>query len=150
MPHYRTHSVTVTVDTAAYANGDLLFNPTAIAVGKHPNDAVNLLSLTIVDPDGQKTAMDIFFTSSSTSWGTLNAAASISEANAQNIQSVAEIAVADWVDTAGVDVVHTEHSDVLQAEDDTNQVYVAGVVRGAATFAGGELHLKIGVAEGDQ
>src|SRR5262245_55053904 len=66
-------SITPTLDTSAYASGDLIADATAIAGALRTSGGqAELVSLVIVDEDAQGLAMDVYVTSLSTTWGSLN------------------------------------------------------------------------------
>jgi hypothetical protein len=95
--------VTPTLDTSAYASGDLICDVTTItgaALGT--GGLCELVSLTIVDQDDQTaSAYTIYITNLSTSWGTFNAAPTVSDAALLGIQAVIPIASGDWLDLGG-------------------------------------------------
>ena len=95
--------VTPTLDTSAYASGDLICDVTTItgaALGT--GGLCELVSLTIVDQDDQTaSAYTVYITNLSTTWGTFNAAPTLSDAGALGIQAIIPIDTADWKDLGG-------------------------------------------------
>ncbi len=98
-------SVTLSLDTNAYAAGDVLAatqevsNYVAIAGSKSW-----LQSVTVIDADDQKAAMDLVFLSSNVALGTENAAPTISDANAAYVLGIVRVAIGDYIDLGGVSV----------------------------------------------
>lgn len=91
--------VTLTLDTSAYAANDVLSDAIVITNFFPVADGVMWLDqLTILDEDNQ-TAYDIraFLLGANVSLGTKNAAVSISDADARNIQSVIEVPLASAI-----------------------------------------------------
>jgi hypothetical protein len=74
-------AITPTLDTNIYASGDLLADATAIVAARVTGGRAIIQSLSIVDIDNQGAAFSIYIMSTSTTWGTLNAAPSITAAN---------------------------------------------------------------------
>lgn len=132
--------VTPTLDTSAYASGDLVADMTAIT---NAADAVGgsivVDQITIYDKGDQTaSAYTLVFGQASTSLGTLNSAPNISDANAAGAAAgaglkVVPIAAADWVDIGGIKVATLRNLGlVLHAAAASRDLYV-GVVNGAGT-----------------
>jgi hypothetical protein len=128
--------VTLSLDTSAYASGDLLADAQAItSAALASGGAVELVSLLCVDEDDQKVAFDIYITSDSTSWGTENSAPTITDAAARSIQAIVPIAAADWKDLGGVAVAQPRIAQSIGVICETSgsaNLYVA-VVNGSGT-----------------
>lgn len=129
-------SVTITLDTSAYASGDLLADAQAItSAALATAGVVELVSVVVVDEDDQGVAFNIFVTSSSTSWGTENSAPTISDATARSILAVIPIATADYYDLGGVRVAQPRIAQSIGAICTTAgaaDLYVA-IVNGSGT-----------------
>lgn len=98
-------SVTLTLDTSAYASGDLLADTQEITnYVSIAGTSSYLQSLTVVDEDDQKVAFDVYFLSSNVTMGTENSAPSISDANARSIQGYVSVGTADYKDIGGVSI----------------------------------------------
>mgnify|MGYP001566570762 CR=1 FL=1 len=97
--------VTPTLDTSAYASGDLLCDVTTItAAALGTGGAAELVSVILCDQDDQKVAMDLYISNLSTTWGTFNAAPTLADAGGLGIQAIIPIASGDWKDLGGVAV----------------------------------------------
>ena len=124
--------VTLSLDTSAYASGDLLADAQAIAgASLVSGSGGTLVSLTVIDEDDQGAAFKIFITSDSTTWGTENSAPTITDAVARSIQAVIDVATGDYVDLGGVRVAHKTVGAVYETSGGTS-LYVA-VVNGSGT-----------------
>jgi len=156
---YQIIRVTPTLDTNAYAQGDVLFTATEI-----PNAVVGLGGCSNIDGrnvfDKSDGTDDIFFifTQGNTALGTINATANISDADllANNICGLTKMD-----NDAATSGGHIDNSKIhqmapaslsgenndnlcfLQAEDDSTSVYVQGILTSSTTptYADGDLQL---------
>lgn len=140
--------VTLTLDTSAYASGDLLADTTLVTGAVRAIDAPGVLqSVHLVDEDDQGAAMSIFFLDANVSMGTFNVAPSITDANARHILGAPiSILTGDWFDLGGVRVAgHDAIGKVIKPAAGTSNIYVA-VVNGAGTptFTASGLKLRLG------
>lgn len=141
-------AVTPTLDTLIYAAGDTLFDRTAIAACVRANDKHAMLkSVCLIDKDDQKPQVKLFFFSGNNVFGTVNAAPSISDANAGEYLGSVTIVTADWEDLGGVSVACLKNIDlVLEPATGTQIVYVAGLLTaGTPTHTAAGLVLRFGV-----
>lgn len=139
-------TIVPTLDTSAYAVGDTLFNATeindvALATGK----PVTLVSLCATGADDQKTGIAMFFFDRSVTFGTINAAPSISDADAAFFVGRVDIVVADWVDLGGVAVANPVFNPILMKPNATD-LYVAAITTGTPTHTASGLSIKLGFA----
>ncbi len=142
--------VTLTLDTSAYASGDLLADTQAVASAVRVNDGKGILhSVTIIDEDDQGVAMDIYFLSANNTLGSENAAPSISDANARDILCRVSVAAADYTDLGGVRIADIHGLNrIIKGASASTSIYVA-VVNGpsAPTFTASGLKLRIGILQ---
>jgi hypothetical protein len=140
--------VTLSLDTSAYASGDVLADTQAVAGAVHLADAVGILqSVVVVDQDDQKAAFDIYILSANVSMGTENAAPSISDANALEICGPPiAIAIADYKDLGGVSVAGKDNiGKVVKPASGTTTVYLAVVNgTGTPTYTASGVKLRLG------
>lgn len=144
-----TVTVTPTLDTSAYANGDTLFATTAISGAVRIADAPGtLVSVAAIDKDDVGESIDLHFFSSNVTFGTANAVPSISDADAANYLGTVTINSADWYDLGGNRVATKTGSScgfVVTPASGTTTVYVAATVTsGAGTHTASGLVLKFG------
>lgn len=140
--------LTPVLDTSIYADGDVLFVATEIANfftelgGKRA-----LHSIIVSDGDDQNVAFDLVFSNASITLGTINAAVSISDADAAKIIGVVSFATTDAVDLINSRLFHKESIGlVLESAGVTTSVWVAGISRGGTpTYTASGFKIKIGV-----
>ncbi len=96
-------TVTLTLDTSAYASGDLLADTQTIgAVVDQLGGDVILDSITVIDEDAQGVKFYVIISSASTSLGTENSAPNISDANSRNFLGFVPIATTDYITVSGM------------------------------------------------
>lgn len=140
-------TVTPTLDTSAYADGDVLFAPVELANAAGEYGGITMLqSAAIVDASDQGAAFDLlFFNGSSVSLGTLNAACSISDADALFHQGRVQILSSDYYDLGGCRVAGLNAiGRIMQALPTSRSLYVGGISRGTGTYAASALQLRLG------
>ncbi len=140
--------VTLSLDTSAYGSGDLIADTQAVASAVYQNNAKGVIqSVTVVDEDDQKAAIDIYFLSANNTLGTENSAPSISDANARDILGFVSVAAADYKDLGGVSVAcKTGVGIVVKPATDTTTIYVAVVSNASTpTYTASGVKLRIGV-----
>lgn len=92
-------TVTFSLDTNAYAIGDVLAATQEVTGYVAVAGSKSFLqSVTVLDADDQKIAMDLVFLSADVALGTENAAPNISDANADNILGIVRIAALTLTD----------------------------------------------------
>jgi hypothetical protein len=128
-------SVTLSLDTSAYTSGDLIADAQEVAsVFLTSGGQAELVSVLVVDEDDQKAAIDIYLTSSSSSWGTENSAPTITDAVARSIQAHIPIANADYKDLGGVSVAQprvAQNVGVICEGSASTSLYIAVVSNGS-------------------
>lgn len=141
--------VTPTLDTSAYASGDLLFDVATVtsAVLASGGNA-ELVSVMVLDEDDQGTAIDLYVTNSSSSWGTANSTPTITDSVARGIQAYVPIAAADFKDLGGCKVAQPRVAQnigvVLEASGSAN-LYIAGVcASGTPMYTASGLRIGLG------
>lgn len=119
--------VTFSLDTSAFASGDVLADTQVVAGAFFENDGQGILhSLALVDKDDQKVAMTVLLFSANVALGTENSAPSISDANAANFLGAIDITAGDWRDLGGVSVCELSGlGKIVKAASGTKDIYVA-------------------------
>tara|TARA_R100000700_G_C3177667_1_gene152947 strand:+ start:2587 stop:3096 length:510 start_codon:yes stop_codon:yes gene_type:complete len=150
--------VTPTLDTNAYAIGDVLFTATAIPNAVIGNGGCSkLVGMYVLDTANQTADMRFVFSEGNTALGTINATANIADGDivANNILGFAKLdddqaGTASTLDNAQIHQVLpasgvAEDSDttmLLQAASGSTSVYVQGIVAdGTPTYAADSLTL---------
>ena len=139
--------VTLSLDTAGCADGDLLADAQEIASAVRVNAGkATLRSIQLLDEDDQGVALDLLFLDAATSLGTENNAADISDANARGILGVVSIASGDYVDLVSCQIANKNDVGLkLKAAAATTSLYVAAITRGGApTYTASGIRLKLG------
>lgn len=140
--------VTLSTDTAIYADGDLLADTQSIANAfLKAGGTLVLNSVLVYDEDDQGVAMDLVFLSAANTLGTENAAPSITDALARDIVGKLSIATGDYTDLGGVRVAQkTDLNMILKAAGTSRILYVAAITRGGTpTYTASGIRLKLGV-----
>mgnify|MGYP001601299563 CR=1 FL=1 len=140
--------VTLSLDTSAYASGDLLADTQACSALFRKDDGTGLLqSLMVIDQDDQKVAFDVYILSANVTMGTENSAPSITDANAVNILGIVSVATTDYKDLGGVSVANIKGLGIpIKAVSGTDDLYLAVVNgTGTPTFTASGVKLRLGV-----
>lgn len=145
--------VTLSLDTSAYADGDLMADVQEIENAVRPMDDGNgtawIESLTVIDKDDQAGAFDVYITDESTTWGTENDAVSLSDAVADGIQRRISVNAGDYYDVGGSKVADIELTGrcgkIVKSPNNSTSLYVAVVSRDTKTYTASGVILKFGV-----
>lgn len=143
--------VTPVCDTSIYAAGDTVFDKTVVTGALRINDGFGVLeSLQVIDKDDQGAALDIYFFSSNiTTFGTANAAPSISDADAATLLGIVSVATGDYKDLGGVKVASVKAINaILKAASGAKTIYVAATTSGTPTYTASGLVLRVGILQG--
>lgn len=138
--------VTLSLDTGAYADADVLADTQEIA-DIFPQDTVGIWqSLTVLDTDDQAVAMDVLILKTNVSIGTENSAVTVSDANADEIMATVNIATGDYVDLANSQLANkTSIGHVVTTDTTSNSLWVAAITRGGTpTYSAAGITLKFG------
>jgi hypothetical protein len=136
------------LSTDQYASGDVLADTQAITAAVRANGkGAELVSLVVLDKDDQGEALDILILKTNVSIGTENSAVSVSDANADEIQCVVEIAAGDFVDLVNSQIAQVSVNCLLEAPADSDDLYVAAISRGTGTYTASGITLKLGMLQ---
>lgn len=145
----RVHEVTLSLDTSAYANGDLLADTQSIAAVFRENDGTgSIKSLTVIDEDDQTLyAFSIWFLDGTGSLGTENSAPSATDAVCRTILAKVDFATTDGLDLGGSKVYSkTGLSIPVKAILGTDDLGIAAIVTtGTPTHTASGVRVRIGV-----
>ena len=139
--------LTPALDTSAYADGDLLFDATELAnFVRAAGKAALIVDLTVTDKDDQGVAFDLFTAYETVDFGTVNAAVSISDADAAKVRRLCRVETADYIDLGGVRSATVDNINrVVKPADASRSMFFAGVTRGAPTYTASGLVLRFGI-----
>ena len=134
------------LDTSAYASGDVLADTQELASALRVVDGTGVLQdIVLNDKDDQGLAMDVVIMSANVSLGTENAAVSISDANADNILAIISVTAADWIDLGGCRVATLRNlSKVVKSASGSSSLYVGLITRGAPTHSASGITARFG------
>lgn len=140
-------TVTPTLDTSIYANNDLLFDRIEVSALSRERDGIVVVdSVTLIDKDDQGTAVDLYFSDDSGTWGTFNAAISVTDAIADGVQGVVAVAAADFKDLINNQVAHFNDVGIAIKQASSGSIWVIGAVRsGTPTYTAAGIVLRLGV-----
>jgi hypothetical protein len=141
--------LTLSLDTSAYADGDVLAEIQELDGALRANGAGGVIqSLVVCDKDDQGEALDIVFMKLTGSLGTENAAVSISDADAAKILGIVEVGAGDYVDLVGSQVATMANlSIVVEPGTTADSLFVGAISRGAGTYTAAGISLKIGILQ---
>ena len=142
-----TITITCTVDTSAYASGDVLFDTQEIAGAVRVNgDTCILQSVHVIDIDDQGKEMDLIFFNAATSLGTENSAPDIDDSDVLTTLGKVNISADDYIDLGANRIATVQGIGlVLEAGAATTSLYVAGITRGTPTHSATGLTIKFGL-----
>jgi len=138
--------VTLTLDTNAYADGDVLAATQEIATAMRVNGGTGVLqSLVVLDKDDQGGALDILILRTTGSIGTENAAAGPTDAVADEILAVVEVTASNYVDLANSQIaVKPNLGIIVDAAAASQSLFVAAIRRDTKTYTAAGITLKLG------
>ena len=137
--------VTLTLDTSAYADGDVMADTQTVSNAVRVTSGRAILqSIAVIDEDDQGQTFDILFFSANRSLGTENSTPSISDANARDFLAVVRISSSDYLDLGGVKVATRAGLGLLLEASGSRDLYVGTIIRGAATYTASGVRLRLG------
>ena len=142
--------VTLTLDTGAYASGDLLANTQVVTGAFSVTNGKGILhSVMVIDEDDNGAAFDLYFLSANNSFGSENSAPSIADADARDILCIVPIGTGDYKDLGGVKVAEVHGLNrVVKAVSGSADLYVAAVNgSGSPTYTASGVKLRVGIIQ---
>lgn len=138
--------VTPVCDTSAYTAADVLFDSTAVAGAVRVSGGKSVLeSVTLLDEDDQTAAViNLFFLRSNVSLGTANAAISITDANAREIQGWVSLAATDFADLIASRVATKTNIGLVVQPTTGTSIWVAAQCAGTPTQTASGIKLRLG------
>lgn len=135
--------ITFTLDTNAYADGDVLAATQEISGAVRVNAGLGIIqSVVILDKDDQGENLDVVFLKTNVSLGSENAAVSISDADADEIQGIVE--VSSYVDLVGSQLATETNLGIgVQADTGATSLFVGLISRGTGTYTASGITAKI-------
>lgn len=130
-------SITFSLDTNAYADGDVLAATQVLSACLRVNDGTGTIQdIMINDKDDQGEAFDVVIFNANSSLGTENAAVSISDADADTIQGIFSVFTTDYHDLGGCKVANVRNIGIaVKGASGTDDLYIGLVSRGDGTYS---------------
>jgi len=131
-----TVDVTLSLDTNAYAAGDVLAATQEVASAARANGAgAELVSMVVRDKDDQTAAaMTFYFFNADTSLGTENSAPDIDDTEIDTLVGMITIPASAWVDLGGVKVANMSNIGLLMHPGAAStSLYIAATTAGTPT-----------------
>lgn len=140
-------SITLSLDTSAYTSGDVLADLQEVANFMRADGGRAVIqSVTVLDKDDQGVEMDLFISPSAVSLGTENATPDITDANAEGLQHLCNVAVDDYQDLGGSKLATIKAIGlVVEAAAGSKSMYVGAITRGTPTHTASGLVLQLGL-----
>ena len=138
---------TLSLDTNAYADGDLLADTQSLNASAFPANGgkCTVNAIRVYDLDDNKGALDIVLLRSNTSLGTENAAPSISDANSTEIIDVYPIYATDYKDMGGMSIATMDVNRVIKAASDNTGLWIGAISRDTKTYTASGIKVRVGV-----
>ena len=134
-------TLTASLDTSAYADGDVLFDTQELTNAVRTSGGVVILqSITVLDKDDQGAEMDLVFLDANTSLGTENAAVTIADADAEDILGI--VNVSTYTDLVNSQIATVTGIGLEMKADASTSLWVAGITRGTPTYTAAGLIIK--------
>ena len=145
----RIRDVTLSLDTSAYANGDLLADTQSVdAAFRDTDGAGSIKSLVVIDEDDQTLyTFSVWFLDGAGTLGTENSAPSATDAVCRTVLAKVDFATTDGLDLGGAKVYSkTDLSIPVRAITGTDDLGIAVVVTtGTPTHTASGVRVRIGM-----
>ena len=140
-------NVTLSLDTAAYADGDVLADSQIVTDCLRTTDGTGTITnVTCLDEDDQGFGFDLLFLDANVSLGTENAAPSITDANARNILGWVRVSASDFIDLGGTRLASVPCSIPVKGVSGADDLYVAAISRGTGTYTASGIVVRVAIA----
>jgi hypothetical protein len=144
--HYEVITFTPVLDTNILADNDVFMAAYEIPGVFNKNLSRKLMSVVVLDTDDQAQDFDLFFSNATITLGTLNAAISISDADAAKLVGHVSMAAATHAtDLIGSTIFTQGDLNIVMEATPSGSLWVSGVVRsGTPTYTAGGMKIKLG------
>lgn len=139
-------TVTASLDTNIYADGDVLFDTQEIALAARVNGGTTILqSIVVSDINDQGQGFDLIFFNANTSLGTENSAPDIDDTEVLTVIGRVQVGAGAFYDLVANRVACVTGIGLLmKAGAATTSIYVAGISRGTGTYTAAGLQIQFG------
>lgn len=140
-------ALTLSLDTSAYATGDVLAAPQELTgFFRSVGGRARLRSIVLRDYDAQAQAIDLIFMNATGSLGAENSAFAPTDGVATTIIGVVSIVAADYISATNSHIASGEVDILMEAGAATTSIFVGAVVRsGTPTYTAAGIDLALGV-----
>ena len=139
-------TIDATVDTNAYAEGDVAFATQEVAGFSTAADITSILqSVVVIDPDDQGIGIDLIFFNANTTLGTENSAPDLDDTEVLTVIGRVQVGAGSFYDLGANRVACVYGIGLPMKAGTGGSVWMAGIARGAPTYAGGHVWVKLGV-----
>ena len=139
-------TIDATPDTNALAEGDVAFATQEVANFSTGANITSILqSVTVIDVDDQGIGIDLIFFNDNTTLGTENSAPDIDDTEAQTIIGRVQVGAGSFYDLGANRVACVYGIGLPMKAGTGGSIWMAGISRGAPTYAGGHLYIKLGI-----
>lgn len=139
-------TIDATPDTNALAEGDVAFATQEVAGFSTAADITSILqSVTVQDPDGQGIGIDLIFFNANTTLGTENSAPDIDDTELLTVIGRVQVGAGSFYDLGANRVACVYGIGLPMKAGTGGSIWMAGIARGAPTYAGGHIYIKLGV-----
>lgn len=143
----------LTTDTSAYASGDVLVDSVEIPIlagytSAPKNLRVRLDQISFIDKDCNNGAFDVVILDSNVSLGTVNAAVSITDANALNVVKVLNVSASNYntLKSADNSVANIDLAAPIYITTNTGSFYIGLISRDTKTYTASALYFRCHVS----
>lgn len=139
-------TIDATPDTNALAEGDVAFATQEVANFSTGANITSILqSVTVIDVDDQGIGIDLIFFNDNTTLGTENSAPDIDDTEAQTIIGRVQVGAGSFYDIGASKIACVYGIGLPMKAGTGGSVWMAGIARGAPTYAGGHIYIKLGI-----
>jgi hypothetical protein len=139
-------TIDCTVDTNALAEGDVAFDTQEVANFSTGADITSILqSIVVQDTSDQGIGIDLIFFNAATSLGTENSAPDIDDTEVLTVIGRVQVGAGSFYDLGANRVACVYGIGLPMKAGTGGSIWMAGIARGAPTYAGGHVYIKLGV-----
>ncbi len=139
-------TIDASVPTAALAEGDVAFATQEVAnFSTGANITSVLQSVTVIDVDDQGIGIDLIFFSENTTLGTENSAPDIDDTEVQTSIGRVQVGAGSFYDLGANKIACSYPIGLPMKAGAGGSIWMAGIARGAPTYASGHIYIKLGI-----
>jgi len=142
-----TAEVILSLDTSAYAAGDVLADTQVMTAAFRANGGTMILhNVQVFDLDDQAGALTLVFLRSNTSIGTENGAPSIADGDADEVIATVEVSSSAYVDFVNWQIAEVANiGKLIKAASDADDLYIAALSNDTKTYTAAGIVVRVGL-----